>query len=403
MAIINISGAGKRYRIFYEKSSLVKSFFAWTKGKRIYEDLWALKDISFAVEKGETVGMVGRNGSGKTTILKLLAGVTRPESGSVSTNGRVSALLELGTGFQEELTGRENIYLSGYILGMGKKEINKKFDKIVDFADIGKFIDSPMRTYSTGMWMRLGFALAINANFEILLIDEILAVGDAYFQKKCFEKFNELKQNGITILFVSHNLSKVKEICNRTIWLDNGIMKLYDSTEKVISAYTSDLNSMLTAEAEALSAHGILKKRWGSKAIEIKNVFLNGGNGNVFITGRPWEAVIEYFSNNEAANPVFGVGVHRKDGIHITGPNTKAYNYRIDHVKGKGLVKFRIDNMPFLEGEYYLSASIYDDSIEHPFDHQENICEFRVEKNKKEERYGFIKPEGRWSHVPGEE
>jgi len=405
MPIIDIANLGKKYRIFYEKSSLVKSFFAWTKGRRIYEDFWALKDISFAVEKGETIGIIGRNGSGKTTLLKLLAGVTRPESGTMKIGGFASSLLELGTGFQEELTGRENIFLNGGILGMSRKEINKKFKDIINFAGIGKFIDSPMRTYSTGMWMRLGFSLAINANFEILLIDEVLAVGDASFQKKCFEKFNQLKQKGATILLVSHNLEKVREICNRTIWLDAGICKAFDVTDKVVDMYLDnverDAESSILEDAKELNVSDFLKKKWGSKEAEIISVYFSDKEGmakECFSTDEPLIVNIDYLAKREIKKPAFGFGIYKKEGQHICGPNTKAYEFLIDAIIGKGKVSFMFEKLQLLEGEYLVSVSIYNNDINHPYDHHEKVYKFLVAPNKAEEQYGLLKPTGRWSH-----
>lgn len=405
MSLITISNLSKKYRIFYEKSSLIKSFFAWTRGLRIYEDLWVLRDINFDIEKGETIGIIGKNGSGKTTVLKLLAGVTKQDVGTIEINGSVSALLELGTGFQEELTGGENIFLNASILGLRKREICAKFDSIVDFAEIGKFIDSPMRTYSTGMWMRLGFALAIYANFEILLIDEILTVGDIYFQKKCFEKINQLKQNGITILFVSHNLEKIEEICNRSIWLDGGLLKAFDTTDKVVNMYLNkiehDMHIIDQREVAEVSEETVLKRKWGSKEVEITDVYFSDKYGNIqesFATGETFTIHINYLAKNVIRNPTFGFGINRIDGSDICGPNTKAYHFFIDYIKGEGEVRFTFDNLPLLEGKYLVSVSVYDSDISHPYDHHDRVYDFSIKSNRIEERYGFLKPQGRWYH-----
>ena len=405
MYIIEVSNLGKRYRIFYEKNSLVKTFFAWTKGGRIYEDIWALRGLSFKVEKGETIGVIGRNGSGKTTLLKLLAGVTTPESGTMRIDGLASSLLELGTGFQEELTGRENIFLNGGILGMKRKEINRKLVDIIDFAEIGKFIDSPMRTYSSGMWMRLGFSLAINANFEILLIDEVLAVGDISFQKKCFEKFNQLKQKGVTILFVSHNLEKVKDACNRTIWLDRGVCKAFDATDKVIKMYLDSIvretGVSIQENAVEVDSASFLKKKWGSREAEILDVYFTDREGRKreqFDTDESLAVNINYLAKNEIKKPTFGFGIYKKEGQHICGPNTKAYNFTVSSINGKGRVSFVFERLQLLEGEYFVSASIYDTDICCPYDHHEKVYKFSVASNKIEEQYGLLKPAGRWNH-----
>ena len=200
-------------------------------------NLWALKDVSFEVKKGETVGIIGPNGAGKSTILKLIAGVTKPTRGKITINGRVSPLIELGAGFHPDLTGRENIYLSGAILGLAKKEIDKKFKEIVDFAELWDFIDQPVKHYSSGMYMRLGFSIAVSIQPEILLIDEILAVGDTAFQEKCLDKMRDFQARGVTIIFVSHSLETVKNFCQRAILLKNGEVKREGKTGAVIADY----------------------------------------------------------------------------------------------------------------------------------------------------------------------
>jgi len=206
------------------------------------EEFWALDDVSFEIKKGETIGIIGPNGSGKSTILKLMAGVMVPSRGNVEIAGKIAPLIELGAGFHPELTGRENIYLNGSILGMKQKEIDKKFKSIVDFSELHEFIDTPVKHYSSGMYMRLGFSIAISIEPEILLIDEILAVGDIAFQQRCMEKMNEFKKNGVTIVFVSHSLGAIKDFCQRAIWLEGGKMKEEGKPEKVIAAYQASLS-----------------------------------------------------------------------------------------------------------------------------------------------------------------
>jgi len=206
------------------------------------EEFWALDDVSFEIKKGETMGIIGPNGSGKSTILKLIAGVMVPSRGSVEIAGKIAPLIELGAGFHPELTGRENIYLNGSILGLNRSEIDERFDDIVEFSDLSEFIDTPIKHYSSGMYMRLGFSIAIHIEPEILLIDEILAVGDIAFQQKCMEKMNEFKKNGVTIVFVSHSLEAIKNFCQKAIWLDKGKIKEEGEPEKVIAAYQASLS-----------------------------------------------------------------------------------------------------------------------------------------------------------------
>lgn len=228
---------------YLQSQRTLKEFLpAFLRGKQTKKELWALKNVSFKVRRGETLGIVGPNGAGKSTVLKLIAGVTQPSKGKIIVNGKVSPLIELGAGFHPELTGRENIYLNGSILGLKRTEIDKKFKSIVDFAELWDFIDTPIKFYSSGMYMRLGFSIAISVEPEILLIDEILAVGDASFQKKCLEKMNEFKKNKVTIVFVSHNLGAIKDFCQRAIWLERGKIKEEGEPEKVITAYQTSLS-----------------------------------------------------------------------------------------------------------------------------------------------------------------
>ncbi len=229
------------------------------------ESIWALRDISFDVDEGEVVGIIGRNGAGKSTLLKILSRITYPTSGSVKVNGRIASLLEVGTGFHHELTGRENIYLNGSILGMTKKEVHSKFDAIVAFADVDKFIDTPIKRYSSGMRLRLGFAVAAHLETDILFVDEVLAVGDVGFQKTCLKTMDDLRRNGRTVIFVSHNLAAVENLCTRAIWIDNGVMREDGDVKKVIGSYMSTF-------AVAQKAGFDLRRR---SSIVFKHVFWN--------------------------------------------------------------------------------------------------------------------------------
>lgn len=250
--IIKIEGISKKYRLGTKEPyySLRDSFVNVFKKKKPKEEFWALEDINFEVEQGETIGIIGRNGAGKSTLLKILSRITPPTKGKITMRGRVASLLEVGTGFNPELTGRENIYLNGAILGMTKKEIGRKFDEIVAFSEIEKFLDTPVKRYSSGMYVRLAFAVAAHLEPEILVVDEVLAVGDANFQKKCLGKMNDVsKKDGRTVLFVSHNMGAVKQLCNRSMLLENGKIKTFGETEKVLNEYLNgNTNSEATIE-----------------------------------------------------------------------------------------------------------------------------------------------------------
>src|ERR1700722_11069140 len=245
-SVIHVEGLGKRYRVgereryFALRDVLTRAFrapFRKNGARRSTDYIWALKDVSLDVQQGEVVGLIGRNGAGKTTLLKLLSRITRPTTGFAEIRGRVGSLLEVGTGFHSELTGRENIYLSGAILGMSRREIDRKMDAIVSFAEVERFLGSPLKFYSTGMQMRLAFAVAAHLEPEILLVDEVLAVGDMEFQKKCLGKMQEVSRSGRTIVFVSHQMNQIRRLCERVFWVDGGTIRLEGPTGKVIAAY----------------------------------------------------------------------------------------------------------------------------------------------------------------------
>ena len=236
--VLEIIDVWKMFRLYQERSSMIKeTFINLFRGGDKYDEFWALKDISFSVQKGESIGIIGRNGSGKSTLFKLISGVMLPARGKIKVTGKISPLIELGAGLHPELTGLENIYLNGAIYGMSKKEVDGKLDDIIEFSGLGQFIHHPIRTYSSGMYARLGFSLAINVNADILLVDEVLSVGDAEFQERCFGKINQLKNSGITVIYISHNLKSVLNLCNTAIWLDNGEIMKEGKPQSVIKEY----------------------------------------------------------------------------------------------------------------------------------------------------------------------
>jgi lipopolysaccharide transport system ATP-binding protein len=249
MIIVQIKKLGKKYSVSRGRPLFLKSIFK----PQACDEIWAFKDIDLEINSGEIVGIIGKNGSGKSTLLKILAGITTPTQGTVAINGRVASLIELGAGFQADLTGRENIYLNGTILGLAKREINRKIDQIIRFADIGNFIDAPVRKYSSGMTVRLGFAVASHLDPEILLLDEVLAVGDAAFQKKCLDKIAEFKKSGRTIIFVSHDLNQVANICERVVWIEDGKIKKNGSSREVVNSYLGSVSEAFDAELTVMS------------------------------------------------------------------------------------------------------------------------------------------------------
>jgi len=403
-SVIRLERVSKRFTLHHERAfSFQELAINLLRGRRRNpgEEFWALRDIDLEVQKGEMVGIIGVNGSGKSTLLKLIARIIEATSGRITVSGRVAALLELGAGFHPDLTGQENIYLNGSILGLTRREIEDRFQEIVSFAELERFIDIPVKHYSSGMYVRLGFAIAVHVEPEILLIDETLAVGDRAFQKKCLEKIYGLKQRGITILFVSHDLEAVRQLCNRAIWLDEGVIRAEGGTERVIEHYLDYDITLEETRSRQEDRERLRKNRWGSGEVEVLGVdFLDAqGNGRrVFETGEKMIARISYCAHRRVERPVFGVAIHRHDGLHINGPNTKLSGYDIDYVEGKGEIDYIIERLPLLEGRYEFTVAIYDDSCLHPYDHQERAYEFIVREGDVRERYGALYIPCQWEH-----
>lgn len=238
---VTIDGVSKKFRLYHERNQTLKSAIM-RRRRSVYEDFWALRDVSFAVPEGSTFGLIGSNGSGKSTLLKCLAKIYFPDTGSITYRGRMAALLEVGSGFHHELSGRENVYLNGSILGMSKKEIDRKFDEIIDFSGVEQFIDQPVKNYSSGMYVRLGFSVAISVEPEILIVDEVLAVGDAEFQEKCFQKFRDYRQQGRTVILVSHSMGSVRSMCDQVAWLNKGTIMTVGEANETIAAYEGSID-----------------------------------------------------------------------------------------------------------------------------------------------------------------
>ncbi len=367
------------------------------------QEFWPLKDISFEVNAGETVGIVGPNGVGKSTILKLVARILEPTSGTITTHGRVRTLLELGAGFHPDLTGRENIYLNGAIMGLSRDEVKRKFDQIVSFSELEQFIDMPVKHYSSGMYVRLGFAVAIHTDPEILLVDEVLSVGDASFQIKCMEQIDRLRGSGVTILFVSHSADAVKSICSRALWLDQGRLAADGAVESVVARYVDQTwakeEERQQAAAEAEDEEKEDDRRWGSGKVVITDVRLldeQGAERQQFREGDKLIVEIHYQAHTRIAQPVFGLAIHRSDGVHITGPNTKFAGHEIPWIEGTGAVRYTVTNLPLLEGLYHISVAAHNWADTEMYDYHDRLYPFRVLPSEKE-RYGIVTLRGEWS------
>jgi lipopolysaccharide transport system ATP-binding protein len=335
------------------------------------EIIWALRDVSFSVKEGEVVGIVGRNGAGKSTLLKVLSNITYPTSGRVNVQGRVASLLEVGTGFHEELTGRENIYLNGSILGMRKREVQTKLDAIIDFAGVARFIDTPIKRYSSGMRLRLGFAVAAHLDPDVLIVDEVLAVGDAGFQKKCLSVMEDLRKGGRTVLFVSHNMAAVENLCSRGIWIDSGSVRQDGPTHEVIRSYLSSFaESQQTASdlSRVDSRHGSGEIRYTGIAF----LTLDGQPQMVTRSGDSIRLRFFYHSEKTIPYPSFGFRLLTEMGTLVTDTSTWHHSLDIPEiVPGDGYLDLEIDFLNLLPGRYDfslwitgLSHQVYD-GIEH--------------------------------------
>ena len=363
-------------------------------------EFWALRDLSFEIGGGESVAFIGDNGAGKSSLLKLITRILEPTSGCLTVQGRVAALLELGAGFHSDLTGRENVFLNGAILGLDAAEITRRFDEIVAFAELERFIDVPVRNYSSGMLVRLGFSVATAFQPDILLVDELLAVGDQAFRSRCMQRIRRIQQAGAMVILVSHDINATRKICPRSIWLDKGRIVADGDTDEVTSSYLKSVWSREGEDALPESEHG---KRWGSGEAVIRQIeFLDDHGESVegFQYGSKFTARIQYDARLRIHSPAFGVAIYREDGVHVTGPNTAYADFPIDDIYGSGTVDYVIDALPLTPGRYEFTAAIYDHYSVHPYDHRQREFSFRVLPSEAASREGVVNIPCRWRHTP---
>ena len=401
----------------------------------------ALSDVSFSVPRGSTFGVIGRNGSGKSTDLKLVAGITKPTSGTVRVVGRISALIELGAGFHPEISGRENVFINGIMLGLTKRQIQDRFDAIVDFAELREFIDAPVKTYSSGMYMRLGFAVAIHVDPDVLLVDEVLAVGDEGFTHKCLDKFAELRRRGKTILLVTHSLGLVERFCDTAVWLDGGRVHAQGDPKRAVDAYLTDVEvsegqQLATATARAVeatsspesatasAAHAAdavdpaaasggpaagelmdmfqaTEGRWGSRDVEITDVAFLGRDAEpsfVFHSGDPMSIRLKVRAHQAVTDFVFGVGLFNTDGVCCYGTNTYTEDMEPDRLVGEAEVTFDVEALDLVEGTYKVDVAVHKrDGV--PYDYHRLLYTFRIKSRTRD--VGIYRPRHRWTFSPG--
>jgi ABC-type polysaccharide/polyol phosphate transport system ATPase subunit len=395
---VEASNVSKRFRLYHERNQSLKAAFM-RGGRAKYDEFWALQDIDLQIPVGKTFGLIGHNGSGKSTLLKCLAGILVPDRGSVAVHGRMSALLELGAGFHPELSGRDNVYLNGSILGMSKKQIDGTFDEIVGFAGLEQFIDTPVKNYSSGMYVRLGFSVAINVDPEILMVDEVLAVGDESFQRKCMEKFADFRAEGRTVVIVSHALTTMRTMCDEVAWLDHGHLKEVGRPQDLVDAYVGGTHEDRVA-GEAGASGGA---RWGSGEVAIRSVELlaDGKPTSHVPTGSDVTFRLHWTAAQPVEEPVFGIAVHTLDGVHVTGPNTRDVDLSTGTISGEGCTDLRVPRLLLTPGTYELTAAVFDRGVVHAYDHRERVLRFDVAPGHPSDRFGVMSFGGSWELGPG--
>jgi ABC-type polysaccharide/polyol phosphate transport system ATPase subunit len=405
MSVIEFNNVSKRFTLHKEERKTVQERVVGLLRRRPPGDVfWALRDVSFQVEQGQSLGLVGHNGAGKSTALKLITRILEPSSGAVRTRGRIAALLELGSGFHPELSGRENLFLYGSLMGVGQREMEGKLPEIAAFADIGDFLDTEIKHYSSGMYTRLAFAVATAVDPDILITDEVLAVGDESFQRKCMERIYGFRKAGKTIIFVSHALDVVRSLCDVAVWLDHGRQMASGPAGKVIDAYIADVNRQ---EEERLAAerpedtppeeeHNPFRR--GTREVEITRVQLLGAGDveqPVFRTGEPLTIRLHYTAHERISGPVFGVGVYHESGTWLTGPNTGFDGLPIPAVDGPGVIDYHVPSLPLHTGRYQVSAAVVDATQTHMYDLHDRLYPLVVHTPGRE-RYGMMAIPGVW-------
>jgi len=412
-AAVTFEHVSKRFTLDRDRARSFRELFVGLVGRKRtdVETLVALDDVSFSLPPGGTLGLVGPNGTGKSTALKLAARILEPTAGRVLVNGRVAALLELGAGFHPDLTGRENIFLNGSLMGISRRDMQRRLDRIVAFSELERFIDMPVKHYSSGMYMRLGFATAVHMDAETLLVDEVLAVGDQAFQSKCRDRIAVLRKAGLTILLVSHDPGQVRDLCAEALWLEAGHVLAQGRSDDVLEAYFASVRTREEAryaaehDADAAGEPAQTEDRWGSGEIEITGVDFLGPDGadeHILLTGDAVTVRLTYVAHQRVEAPVFGLAVHRDDGLHVNGANTLLAGLDIAAVEGPGTVWCHIPALPLLPGSYDLSASCHDRAGGHMYDYHHRRFPFHVRSRDVYEQPGVLRLDARWDLRPGE-
>lgn len=418
---IEVRNVSKKFKVYYDKGRTLKEKALFANSRK-YEERKVLKDISFQIKKGEAVGLIGQNGCGKSTTLKLLTKIMYPDAGSIELSGRVSSLLELGAGFHPDMSGRENVYINASIFGLGRKEIDKRMDEIIAFSELEQYMDNPIRTYSSGMYMRLAFSVSIHVNADILLIDEILAVGDVNFQAKCFNRLMEIKKQGTTIVLVTHSMEQIEQLCERSIWIQDGVVKMDGPVRDVNKKYLLYMGEQKreqaqkhadagTSKPDELSRKSIKKTaehaggedygadRLGTGEARMKYVKCLAENGetcSVFQTGQTIQFVLGFHVDKPMEKAVFGLSIFRSDGVRCYGTNGLADGIKPFPVQADGELALTFPQAMLLAGTYYIDVCIMSESSE-TVDYCDHAASFEIYSADGD--VGMIRMEHQWEAV----
>ncbi len=404
---ISLENVEKSYRLWGRRSQ-----FATLKSALLKRDLKpapeasiaAIRDVSFEVDRGEAFGIIGRNGSGKSTLLKLVSGILKPTGGKLSVNGRIAALIELGAGFHPEITGRENMYINGIMLGLSRREVDQRFDKIAEFSGIAEFLDQPVKTYSSGMYVRLGFAVAVHVDPDILLIDEVLSVGDEEFSARCVAKIQEMKYRGVTLLFVTHQLDQVRNLCDRALWLDHGRVEAVGDPMRVVDAYLQEVSGAPPTEHASPSTEPVPEEpkgkddeeRWGSGEIVIRRVSLADDHDRELVALGAGTAVridLDVEARVPQEDFVFGIGIYHADGTCVYGTNTEVEGWVPEKIEGTSRVRFMVPSLDLVAGTYRIDAAVHTRNGR-AFDYRRNVLRFVVGSRMHD--IGIYRPPHEW-------
>jgi ABC-2 type transport system ATP-binding protein len=390
---IEVENVWKTFRIFQDRNTTLKQALI-RRNRDQFEEFWALKDVSFSVPHGSTFGIVGSNGAGKSTMLKVLARILVPDKGSVRANGRVSALLELGAGFHPELSGRENVFLNAALLGMTRREIAARYDEIVEFSGLeDEFLDTPVKTYSSGMYVRLAFSIAINVEPELLIIDEILAVGDIDFQRKCTERFLEFRNAGRTTVLVTHDMNSVRTMCDRAVWLDHGRLRGTGEPGEIVDGYTESM----TGSTDRVATLGSYREGSGELQFTSARMLVDGEPRRSLRTGDDLVLELELTATSPIDDPAVSITVMTASGLMLSEPSTRDADIALGRIDDRRALTVRLRDLPLLPGEYQVHCTVSDARRHHVFDRVHAAVTFDVMAGTPLEQFGTVSLRPQWT------